>query len=43
LSFLPRREIEDIAKIIDWFPKIILFDKPEIIMEIIPKAGMINM
>jgi len=21
---LPRREIEDIAKIIDWFPKIIL-------------------
>jgi len=38
-----RREIEDMAKIIDWFPKIIFCKIPEIIIEMIPNAGIIKM
>ena len=31
------------AKIIDWFPKIIFCKIPEIIIEMIPNAGIIKM
>ena len=40
---LPRREIQLMAKIIDWFPKIIFCAIPEIIMLMIPNAGIIKM
>ena len=40
---LPRREIQLMAKIIDGFPKIILSKIPEIIMLMIPNAGIIKM
>jgi hypothetical protein len=40
---LPIREIQLMAKIIDWFPKIIFCAIPEIIMLMIPNAGIIKM
>ena len=40
---LPRREIDDMAKIIDGLPKIINCKILEIIMEMIPNAGFIAM
>jgi hypothetical protein len=43
LVTLPRREIQLMAKIIDWFPKIIFCAIPEIIMLMIPNAGIIKM
>ena len=38
-----KKRIDDMAKIIDWLPKIINCKIPEIIMEMIPNAGNIKM